>query len=41
LGVVLDYTGNFALGFATLGFVALFGLVGAIIFRPDRLMLDQ
>jgi len=41
LGVVLDYTRNFALGFAALGVVALFGLVGAIMLRPDRLMLNQ
>jgi len=40
LGAVLDYTQNFAVGFASLGFLALFGLVGAIILRPDRLMLD-
>jgi len=41
IGVVLDYTHNFTLGFATLGFLALFGLVGAIILRPDRLTLNQ
>jgi len=40
-GVVLDYTRNFALGFATLGFVALFGLAGAIMLRTDRLTLNQ
>jgi len=41
LGVVLDYTGNFALGFATLGSFALLGLLGAVILRPDRLKLNQ
>jgi len=41
LGIVLDYTGDFALCFATLGLVAIFGLVGAIILRPDHLVFNQ
>ena len=41
LGVVLDYTRDFALGFGTLGVFALLGLLGAVMLRTDRLRLDQ
>jgi ACS family glucarate transporter-like MFS transporter len=41
LGVVLDYTRDFALGFGTLGVFASLGLLGAVMLRTDRLTLNQ